>query len=191
VKDYYAILGVRRDATQEEIKRAYRRLALEYHPDKHPGNKEMEERFKEINEAYAVLSDPQKRAAYDRGQEVGEFSWADLFSLFEEVFGARPARTPRGEDLEAEVEVELKDLLTGKEAEVEYGRLVFCPDCQGAGGSRVVCPSCGGRGVVETYRQGLFGALVQRSTCPHCRGQGYVLKEVCRTCGGRGRVSRK
>ncbi len=191
MKDYYAILGVSKEATQEEIKRAYRRLALEYHPDKHPGNKEVEERFKEINEAYAVLSDPEKRAAYDRGQEVGEFSWSDLFSLFEQVFGIRPGRTPRGEDLEAEVEVELKDLLTGKEAEVHYARLVPCPDCQGAGGSRLVCPSCGGRGVVETYRQGLFGSFVQRTTCPHCRGQGYVLKEACRTCGGRGRVSRK
>ena len=191
MKDYYAILGVSKDATQEEIKRAYRRLALEYHPDKHPGNKEIEERFKEINEAYAVLSDPEKRAAYDRGQEVGEFSWSDLFSLFEQVFGIRPGRTPRGEDLEAEVEVELKDLLTGKEAEVHYARLVPCPDCQGAGGSRLVCPSCGGRGVVETYRQGFFGSFVQRTTCPHCRGQGYVLKEACRTCGGRGRVSRR
>ncbi|MGQ9510824.1 MAG: DnaJ C-terminal domain-containing protein [Thermaceae bacterium] len=191
MKDYYAILGVSKDATQEEIKRAYRRLALEYHPDKHPGNKEVEERFKEINEAYAVLSDPEKRAAYDRGQAVQEFSWDDLFDLFHQVFGTRPGRAPRGEDLEAEVELELVDLLRGKEVEVSYTRLVPCPDCGGEGGKSMVCPSCGGRGVVETYRQGFWGTFVSRSTCPHCRGRGYVLKEVCGTCGGRGRIPRK
>ncbi|MER3603335.1 MAG: hypothetical protein C4298_05965 [Thermus sp.] len=132
-KDYYATLGVSKNASEEEIKKAFKKLARKHHPDvsKDPG---AEEKFKEINEAYAVLSDPEKRAAYDRGQEVGEFSWSDLFSLFEQVFGIRPGRTPRGEDLEAEVEVELKDLLTGKEAEVHYARLVPCPDCQGEGG---------------------------------------------------------
>ncbi|AEV17025.1 Chaperone protein dnaJ 1 [Thermus sp. CCB_US3_UF1] len=193
MKDYYAILGVSREATQEEIKRAYRKLALQYHPDRNPGDKAAEERFKEINEAYAVLSDPEKRAQYDRGLLGSpEFRTEDLFDLFAQVFGFRSPRTaPRGEDLEVAVEVELQDLLRGKEAEVAYARLVPCEACGGQGGKRVACPTCGGRGVVESYRQGLFGAFVSRSACPHCRGQGHLLAEACPACGGRGRVSRE
>ncbi|WP_337845630.1 J domain-containing protein [Thermus sp.] len=193
MKDYYAILGVSREATQEEIKRAYRQLALKYHPDRNPGDKEAEERFKEINEAYAVLSDPEKRAQYDR-ELLGEpeLKMEDLFDLFGQVFGFRPARhAPRGEDLEVQVEVELKDLLQGKEVEVVYARLVPCEACGGQGGRRVPCPTCGGQGVVEAYRRGFFGTLLQRATCPHCRGQGFLLKATCPTCHGRGRVARE
>ncbi|BDG17259.1 J domain-containing protein [Thermus brockianus] len=193
MKDYYAILGVSREATQEEIKRAYRKLALQYHPDRNPGDKAAEERFKEINEAYAVLSDPEKRAQYDRGL-LGqpEYRAEDLFDLFAQVFGFRsPRAAPRGEDLEAEVEVELTDLLEGKEAEVVYARLVPCEACGGQGGKRVTCPTCGGRGVVETFRQGFFGGFVTRTTCPHCKGQGHLLAEACPTCHGRGRIPRE
>ncbi|TBH20766.1 DnaJ C-terminal domain-containing protein [Thermus thermamylovorans] len=193
MKDYYAILGVSREATQEEIKRAYRRLALQYHPDRNPGDKEAEERFKEINEAYAVLSDPERRAQYDRGL-LGSppFHAEDLFDLFAQVFGFQSERAvPRGEDLEVQVEVELLDLLHGKEAEVDYARLVPCEACGGQGGRRVACPTCGGRGVAESYRQGLFGAFVSRSACPHCKGQGRLLAEACAACGGRGRVVRQ
>ncbi|GGN03595.1 chaperone protein DnaJ 1 [Thermus composti] len=193
MKDYYAILGVDRNATQEEIKRAYRRLALKYHPDKNPGDKEAEERFKEINEAYAVLSDPKKRAQYDQGiLAAPEFQAEDLFDLFAQVFGFRsPRAAPRGEDLEAEVEVELQDLLHGAEKEVVYARLVPCEACGGEGGKRVVCPTCHGQGVVESYRQGFFGTFLTRSACPHCKGQGSLLAEACPTCRGRGRVARE
>mgnify|MGYP000017642611 CR=1 FL=1 len=193
MKDYYAILGVSREATQEEIKKAYRRLALQYHPDRNPGDKEAEERFKEINEAYAVLSDPEKRAQYDRGLlGAPELRTEDLFDLFAQVFGFRAGRTaPRGEDLEAQVEVGLEDLLKGKEVEVVYARLVPCEACGGQGGRRVACPTCGGKGVLESYRQGLFGTFVTRSTCPHCKGQGHLLAETCPACRGRGRVARE
>jgi molecular chaperone DnaJ len=193
MKDYYAILGVSREATQEEIKQAYRRLAREYHPDRHPGDKAIEERFKEINEAYAVLSDPEKRARYDRGLLEGQsFREEDLFDLFAQVFGFRRGPVaPRGEDLEAVVEVELQDLLEGKEVEVAYSRLAPCQACGGQGGRRVACPTCGGRGVVESYHRGFFGTVVNRTACPHCKGQGFLLAEACPICRGRGRVARE
>ncbi|SDF12254.1 molecular chaperone DnaJ [Thermus arciformis] len=194
MKDYYAILGVGRDATQEEIKKAYRQLALRYHPDKNPGDKAAEERFKEINEAYAVLSDPEKRAQYDRGLlGEGSVKVEDLFDLFAQVFGFRPQGrpAPRGEDLEVQVEVELRDLLRGKEAEVAYSRLVPCEACGGQGGRRVACPTCGGQGVVESYQRGFFGTFVSRTPCPHCKGQGFLLAEACPVCRGRGRVARE
>jgi molecular chaperone DnaJ len=193
MKDYYAILGVDREATQEEIKKAYRQLALKYHPDRNPGDKDAEERFKAINEAYAVLSDPEKRAQYDRGL-LGEagFKAEDLFDLFAQVFGFRSGRVPpRGEDLEALVEVELQDLLEGKEMEVAYTRLVPCEACGSQGGRRVACPTCGGRGAVESYQRGIFGTFVSRSTCPHCKGQGQLLTEACAHCRGRGRLPRE
>ncbi len=192
MKDYYAILGVPRHATQEEIKKAYRELARRYHPDRHPGDKAMEERFKEINEAYAVLSDPEKRARYDQallgGEEAG---FQDLFDLLQGLFGRAGGIPPRGEDLEVRVEVELLDLLQGKEVEVVYARLVPCEACRGEGGKRGLCPTCRGRGVVEPGRTGFFGTFVARTPCPHCRGQGFILLEACPTCHGRGRVLRE
>ncbi|RDI96029.1 J domain-containing protein [Meiothermus sp. QL-1] len=197
MNDYYAVLGVSREASAEEIKRAYRKLALKYHPDRNPGDKEAEERFKQINEAYAVLSDPEKRAHYDRygtaGPGGGGTNLGDLFDLFEQVFGFRTpsGRAPRGEDLEVSLELELADLLEDCEKELQYERLVPCEACRGQGGRRQACRSCGGRGVLEQVQRTFFGSMVAQVPCGTCRGQGYVLAESCATCRGRGRVRRK
>jgi len=196
MNDYYAILGVDRKASTEEIKRAYRKLALRYHPDKNPGNKEAEEKFKQINEAYAVLSDPERRANYDRYGTVepgGDFG--DIFDLFEQVFGFRTpgvaGRTPRGEDLEVEVEVGLQDVLHGAEKEINYDRLVPCEACRGQGGRRQPCRWCGGRGRLEQVQHTFFGNVVTQVPCSACRGQGYTLSETCTACKGQGRARRK
>ena len=196
MKDYYAILGVPKDATQEEIKRAYRELAKKYHPDKNRGDPKAEERFKEINEAYAVLSDPKKRAEYDRrgyveGAEAYQnFFPQDLFDLFEELFGVRlGARArPKGGDIKLEVEADLETIAKGGEVRVRYRRRVPCPTCGGSGGRSQVCPTCRGSGRVETYHRTIFGTLVQESVCPHCKGTGRILVQTCPTCGGRGVV---
>ncbi|PZA08700.1 MULTISPECIES: molecular chaperone DnaJ [unclassified Meiothermus] len=203
MKDYYAILGVSKDASSEEIKRAYRKLALQYHPDRNPGDKAAEERFKEINEAYAVLSDPEKRANYDRygheAPQVGGFpggGFGDIFDLFEQVFGFRSpagARSPapRGEDLEVELELTLEEAFSGKEAEITYRRLVPCETCSGSGGKREVCPACRGRGVQEQLQQSFFGTMRTQVSCAACRGRGYRISEACPSCRGQGRRERQ
>jgi molecular chaperone DnaJ len=202
MNDYYATLGVDRQASADEIKKAYRKLALQYHPDKNPGDKRAEERFKEINEAYAVLSDPEKRAHYDRYgtaapggfSGTGSGNFGDIFDLFEQVFGFRSpgggGRAPRGEDLEVSVEMELVDVLHGVEKELEYDRLVTCESCNGQGGKRQSCRSCNGRGTFEQVQRTIFGNMVAQAPCTACRGRGYTLAETCQTCKGQGRVRR-
>lgn len=204
MNDYYAILGVDRNASADEIKKAYRKLALQYHPDKNRGDKAAEEKFKQINEAYAVLSDPEKRANYDRYGTAtpgglggaGSGNFGDIFDLFEQVFGFRSpggggGRAPRGEDLEAAIEMELVDVLRGVEKEIEYDRLVICETCQGQGGKRQTCRSCGGRGMLEQVQRTFFGNMVAQVPCTACRGRGYIFSETCQTCKGQGRVRRK
>ncbi|MGC8916334.1 MAG: molecular chaperone DnaJ [Thermoanaerobaculum sp.] len=206
-RDYYEVLGVGRNATQEEIKKAYRRLALQYHPDKNPGNKEAEEKFKEAAEAYAVLSDPEKRAHYDRFGHagVGEqpftgFSpdifadFADIlgsFFGFEGVFGRRSSGPQRGADLRTVVRVSFEEMASGVEKVLSVPREENCPTCGGSGaapGSRpVTCTVCGGRGQVR-LSQGFF-SLVR--TCPQCDGAGRVITSPCRDCRGSGRVERR
>ncbi|WP_374080447.1 molecular chaperone DnaJ [Bdellovibrio bacteriovorus] len=212
-RDYYEILGVSKDAEQDAIKKAYRKLAMQFHPDKNPGNKEAEEKFKEAAGAYEVLSDPQKRAQYDRfghdaftgrgGGGAGFQDVEDIFSHFGDIFGdffgggmggqqrqRRNRNEPRrGSDLRYVTEVSLKEVITGLEKEIEFDTEKNCDDCKGTGaekGSQVVtCTMCGGSGQV-VRSQGFFAMA---STCPQCHGQGTQIKNPCKSCKGKGRVS--
>jgi len=205
-KDYYEILGVTRSATQEEIKKAYRKMALKYHPDRNPDNKEAEEKFKEASEAYEVLSDPEKRQIYDQfGHEglrgtgfTGFRGFEDIFSSFGDIFGdffgfgGRPRSGPiRGDDLRYDLEISFEEAAFGKEVELEIPRTVKCEACGGSGakpGTRPIpCPACGGRGQV-TRSQGFFSIS---TTCPTCQGTGQIIPEPCSACQGTGRVKQK
>jgi len=210
-KDYYRILGVSRNATQEEIKSAFRKLALKYHPDRNPGNKEAEAKFKEINEAYEVLSDPEKRRIYDsygeeglRGRFGSDFgggfegfrSFDDIFddvfeSFFGDVGGGFRKKRRKGEDLKYDIEVSLEDSFYGNKIDFEYERNVLCEKCHGSGAASESdikrCPTCGGRGRVQ-YSQGFFSFT---QTCPRCHGNAKIITKSCALCKGEGVVSKK
>jgi molecular chaperone DnaJ len=207
-RDYYEILGVDRSATQEEIARAYRQLALKYHPDRNPGNEEAVAKFKEAAEAFEVLSDPEKRAIYDRYGHAGlegvpggvrEFhdlseifeAFSDIFSdsIFAEFFGmprTRPRRPRRGQDIVCQVELDLIEALRGTTKAVRFRRHEPCEQCRGtgvAGGARPdVCPYCGGRGRVVQ----IGGFIRVETTCPTCQGTGLIIRNPCCRCGGSG-----
>ena len=199
-RDYYEVLGVSREATSQEIKSAYRRLAHEHHPDKAAGKRESEERFKEIAEAYSILSDTEKRSRYDRfGRDgmrgEGGFGqgFGDISDLFGQFFGggfARPQPVSGG-DLVYRLEITFEQAAFGAEAPIEVQRLEPCDVCRGSGaaeGSRpVTCPTCRGTGQVR-YSQGFFA--VSR-TCPGCHGEGIRVEKPCAACGGDGRVPRE
>lgn len=200
--DYYAVLEVERSADAKEVKAAYRKLALAYHPDRNPGNREAEEKFKAINEAYAVLSDPEKRARYDRYGSVEEagipFS-GDIFDIFASAFGGGVApgrgrtRGRAGEDLEAELRVTLEQAREGATVQVEVDRLSACPHCHGdraepGSNGKSTCPRCQGAGQVRAQAQSLFGTVVTTRTCPDCHGEGQVVTTPCSHCSGRGRM---
>lgn len=214
-RDYYEVLGVERTADAEEIKRAYRRMAMKYHPDRNPGDTDAETKFKEAAEAYEVLADEGKKKIYDQygheglrrggGPATHDFSRmdvTDIFSMFEDIFagmggggGGRGGRRgpSRGYDLETEVSLTLDDVLKGAERDVEFTRLDVCEKCTGSGakpGTKPTkCPTCGGHGKVQ--QSGLGGMFRMVTACPACRGRGSVVAEFCPDCRGKGRVPRK
>jgi molecular chaperone DnaJ len=209
--DYYETLGVARIAGEDEIKKAYRRLAVQFHPDRNPGDKQAEERFKEINEAYQVLSDSEKRIQYDRfghaafqgGQGAGGFGGFDFTQGFEEVFsdifgdffgtgrGRSRARTRRGDDLRYDMEVEFEEAARGVEKVVRIQRMAQCESCNGTrtrsgGNGQRSCPNCRGTGQVRT-QQGFFSIA---TTCSQCRGEGQIISDPCPKCQGQGRLQK-
>jgi len=205
-RDYYEVLGVSRSAAPEELKKAYRKLALQHHPDRNPGDTVAEERFKEASEAYAVLSDPEKRRQYDRfgfegvgaggpgGFPGGDFgSFTDLFNdLFGDLFGARMGgrrgRGQRGADLRYNLEIALEEVLEGREATLDLPKMLSCAACQGSGARAGTqperCGRCGGSGQA-IFQQGLF--RISRP-CDACRGEGFVVADPCPECRGTGRT---
>lgn len=207
--DLYEVLGVRRDASADEIKSAYRRLARQHHPDVNPGDSSAEEKFKEISQAYAILSDPEKKARYDQfgttddqGVGAGDFfgGAGNIGDLFEMFFGAANAgaRRPRaygrdGEDVRVDLELTLQDVLTGSMKTIEYRRMARCSECDGSGAEkgteRAQCPSCGGQGVVTRVQSTFLGQIRTQTTCGTCGGEGTVVERRCSTCQGRGLVA--
>ncbi|MBI5163193.1 MAG: molecular chaperone DnaJ [Magnetospirillum sp.] len=213
-RDYYEILGVARSASADEMKKAYRKLAMQYHPDRNPDDAAASERFKELNEAYDVLKDEQKRAAYDRfghaafengmggGRGGGGFDFNNAgggFSdLFEEMFGefmggrrGGAGASGRGNDLRFNMEISLEDAFAGKSTTITVPTSAACESCKGTGGkdgaTPVTCATCHGHGKVRA-QQGFF--TIER-TCPTCQGMGKVIKDPCRSCGGAGRVRKE
>ena len=204
-RDYYEVLGINRNANAEEIKNAFRNLARKYHPDvsKEP---DAEEKFKECNEAYAILSDPDKRAAYDRyGHSavngmggMPDFSSVDFSDIFEEFFGfggmgggSRRKNAPRrGTDLSYAVNLEFEEAVFGIDKEIDISRDEVCSTCNGngaeAGSSPISCTNCGGHGEVRQVRQTFLGSMVQVTTCPNCQGKGTIIQSPCKTCRGAG-----
>jgi molecular chaperone DnaJ len=202
-RDYYEVLGVGREAGEQELKSAYRKLAHQFHPDKNPGDTEAEERFKEASEAYAVLSDPEKRARYDRfghangqnpfeGFGFGGAAGATINDIFGDIFGEmfgggrRPRARPRGADLRYHLEIAFEEAAFGTTARIQIPRPKRCDTCKGSGSkpgtSPRVCPTCGGAGEIR-LTQGFFSIA---RTCHHCGGAGRIVVEKCADCGGAG-----
>ncbi len=219
-RDYYEVLGVEKSADDATIKKAYRKLAMQFHPDKNPDNKEAEEKFKEASEAYEILSDKDKRQLYDQyghaGIEnqfgAGGFSWEnfthrgdlnDIFGdsfggIFESIFGGgfggRSQRSSnRGEDLQIELSLSLKEIAVGVDKTIKIGTKESCDKCGGSGssdGASETCSQCRGTGQVRQIRQSLFGQMQTVSECPSCRGEGKIIKNKCTKCYGEGRMGK-
>ncbi|MCQ2190679.1 MAG: molecular chaperone DnaJ [Paludibacteraceae bacterium] len=220
-RDYYEVLGVSKTATADELKKAYRKKAIQYHPDRNPDNPEAEAKFKEAAEAYEVLSDENKRARYDKyghagledgfggggfGGFGGGMSMEDIFAQFGDIFGGmggfggfgggggggRPTR--RGGDLRMRVKVTLKDVQNGVEKTVKLKRNEECTECNGTGsadGQTTQCSTCGGKGVVYRVQRTIMGQMRTQSYCPDCEGEGQIVKNKCKCCGGSGVVQKE
>jgi molecular chaperone DnaJ len=215
-RDYYEILGVAREASVEEVKKAYRKIAFEHHPDRNPGDKQAERRFKEATEAYEVLRDPDKRARYDRfghaavgsgaggGYDFSGFDLADALRAFmrdfggdggsfDDLFGSSRGRRPgprRGDDLQVQLKLTLEEVATGVEKKIRVRHLRSCATCAGRGGKgETRCPQCQGHGEVRSVHQSFFGQFVNVSACPRCQGEGKVVRDPCEVCKGEGRMS--
>ena len=215
-RDYYEVLEVAKTATVEEIKKAYRKKAIQYHPDKNPGDKEAEEKFKDAAEAYEVLSDPDKRSRYDQfghqgvnggfggGFGGGGMSMEDIFSHFGDIFGGSfggfggfssggsrsRRRTNRGSDLRVKVKLTLKEIATGVEKKIKVKKYVSCKACNGTGAEKgtsyTTCSTCNGSGVVTRVQQTILGAMQSTTTCPTCGGEGRIITKKCPECNGEG-----
>lgn len=212
-KDYYEVLGLQKGASDDEIKKAFRKLAIKYHPDKNKGNSEAEEKFKEINEAYQVLSDPQKKANYDQfgnadfsgggfdGSGFGGFDFSGMGGfgdIFDTIFGGGGGSSRRrngpvqGDDLEYQLNLSFEEAVFGVEKEISITRNEQCESCHGsgaeAGTSAKTCPQCGGSGQVRVQRQTQLGNFVSTTTCNKCGGSGKIIEKPCHTCNGKGSV---
>ena len=210
-RDYYEVLGVDKNATEDQIKKAYRTIAMKYHPDRNPGNKEAEEKFKEAAEAYDVLHDPQKRQQYDQfgfngptggfGDFGASMNMDDIFSMFGDIFGGRAGfggfsgghrgkQQHRGSDLRLKVKLSLNEIAHGVTKKFKVRKDVVCSHCHGTGaedGSGTeTCPTCHGSGVITHTTQSIFGMMQTQGVCPTCQGEGQVIKHKCHQCGGTG-----
>jgi len=212
-RDCYEILGISKSATDEEIKKAFRRKAKEYHPDANPGDKAAEEKFKEVNEAYSILSDPDKKANYDQygyagvdpsaggggfgGGFSGNFDMGDIFDMFGGMFGGgstrrNPNAPMRGEDIGVRVTVDFLDAVFGCKRDVSFARVEHCHECNGSGAAKgtsaSTCRKCGGRGSITVQRRTPFGMMQSTAPCDECGGRGKTIQTPCRECRGSGTV---
>lgn len=216
-RDYYEVLGIQKGASEDEIKKAFKKKAREYHPDLHPNDPSCEEKFKEVNEAYGVLSDPQKKQRYDQfghagvdpsygggaGDMGGFGGFGDMGDILEGIFGGfgfggagsrggNPNAPRRGSDINESVTISFMEACSGKKQEMKVNRMTVCESCHGTGSdggsSAEICPDCHGRGSVKAAQRTPFGMISSTKPCPHCGGKGKIIKNPCANCRGAGRV---